>query len=214
MENIGILTRLRIQRLYGILRRFSGNTCYIRRRCAMTTPIVALDLLHAAVQGDPFWEHQLQRVFAANDDAVALHLAILVNPYLQLLLDGEKTIESRFSINRRAPYHKVQNGDVVLLKRSGGPISGIGLVEDTMFYQLTPDVLREIREEFADELGIRDPSFWIEREQASFATLLRLSNVRTLNPIPYFKRDQRAWIILKQRMAQTTLWPATPAPLQ
>lgn len=179
----------------------------------MTTPMIAQDLLCAAVQGDTFWEHQLQRVFTSNDDAVALHLAILVNPYLQLLLDGHKTIESRFSANRRAPYDQVQNGDVVLFKRSGGPITGIGLVVDTMFYQLTPHILSQIREEFATELGISDPSFWSDRERAAFATLLRLSHVRTLRPIPYLKRDQRAWIILKQRITQTILWPPTTAPV-
>jgi len=180
--------------------------------CAMTTPMIAPDVLRAAVQGDIFWERQLQRVFASASDTVALHLAILVNPYLQLLLDGQKTIESRFSINRRAPYAQVQHGDVVLLKRSGGPITGIGLVTDARFYRLTPEVLQAIRDEFADELGISDPSFWSDRERAAFATLLRLSHVRTLPPIPYLKRDQRAWIILKQRMAQTTFWPQpTPA---
>jgi hypothetical protein len=178
----------------------------------MTTPMIAPDVLRAAVQGDVFWERHLQHVFASSNDAVALHLAILVNPYLQLLLDGQKTVESRFSINRRAPYDQVQHGDVVLLKRSGGPITGIGLVTEAKFYQVTPTVLRAIRDEFADELGISDPSFWSDRERAAFATLLRLSQVRTLTPIPYLKRDQRAWIILKQRTTQTTLWPPVTAP--
>lgn len=178
----------------------------------MPTPMIAPDVLRAAVQGDAFWEHQLHRVFASNGDAAALHLAILVNPYLQLLLDGQKTIESRFSTNRRAPYQQVQNGDVVLFKQSGGPITGIGMVVEAKFYQLTPDVLRAIREEFAEELRVSDPSFWSDRERSSFATLLRLSHVRTLDPIPYLKRDQRAWIILKQRAAQMTLWTPTPAP--
>jgi hypothetical protein len=178
----------------------------------MPTPTIAPNLLHAAVQGDAFWERQLQRVFASHGDAVALHLAILMNPYLQLLLDGQKTIESRFSTHRRAPYYQVQHGDVILLKRSGGPIAGIGLVADAKFYQLTPDVLQHIRDEYADELGINDPSFWSDRERASFATLLCLSHVRRLDPIPYLKRDQRAWLILKPRDAQTTLWPPTTAP--
>jgi ASC-1-like (ASCH) protein len=178
----------------------------------MTTPMIVPDVLRAAVQGDPFWEHQLERVFAPEDDASALHLAIFVNPYLQLLLDGQKTVESRFSTNRRAPYYQVQDGDVVLLKHSGKPITGIGLVVDTKFYQITPAVLREIREQFADELAISDPSFWSNRERASFATLLRLSHIRALDPIPYLKRDQRAWIILKQRATQTALWPPATRP--
>jgi ASC-1-like (ASCH) protein len=155
--------------------------------------------LYTAIQGDDFWEEQLQRVFASVGDTVALHLAILVNPYFQLLLDGRKTMESRFSIDRRAPYAKVQSGDVVLLKRSGGPITGIGLVTDVNFYQLTPVVLQHIRTEFAEELAIDDPLFWTNCERAAFASLLRLSCIRKLPAIPYVKRDQRAWIVLKQR---------------
>ena len=67
----------------------------------MPTPIIAPDVLHAAVLGDVFWEQQLQHLFTSSRERVALHLAILVDPYLQLMLDGKKTIESRFSINRR-----------------------------------------------------------------------------------------------------------------
>ncbi len=165
----------------------------------MPTPMIAPDVLRAAVKGDVFWEALLQHLFAASRERVALHLAILVDPYLQLLLDGKKTVESRFSINRRAPYDQVRSGDVILLKRSGGPILGIGLVADAMFYRLTPAVMQSIRDAFADELGISDPSFWSDRERAAFATLLRMAHVRPLNPIPYQKRDQRAWIILQQR---------------
>ena len=178
----------------------------------MATPTIAPDVLYAAVQGDVFWEPELQHLFASARDTVALHLAIMVDPYLQLALDGKKTIESRFSINRRAPYDQVQPGDVILLKRSGGPIAGIGLVTDATFYRLTPAVLQHIRDAFADELGVSDPSFWSDRECAAFATLLRLAHVRTLDPIPYIKRDQRAWIILKQRTTQTTFWPQPTAP--
>ena len=161
--------------------------------------MIAPDVLHAAVQGDVFWEHQLQHLFTSSRERVALHLAILVDPYLQFMLDGKKTIESRFSINRRAPYGLAQPGDIILLKRSGGPIVGIGLVADAMFYRLTPAVLHDIRDAFADELGISDPAFWSDRARAAFATLLRLAHVRPLSPILYHKRDQRAWIILQQR---------------
>ena len=47
----------------------------------------------------------------------SVHLAILLEPYLQYILDGTKTVESRFSKNRIAPYNMVEPGDVVLLKK-------------------------------------------------------------------------------------------------
>jgi len=53
-----------------------------------------------------------------------IHLAIFIEPYLDLIFKGKKTIESRFSINKILPYHKIQIGDVILLKKSSGKIEG------------------------------------------------------------------------------------------
>jgi hypothetical protein len=38
------------------------------------------------------------------------------------LLEGIKTIESRFSRARRAPYGVLSPGDIVAVKRPGGPV--------------------------------------------------------------------------------------------
>jgi hypothetical protein len=172
----------------------------------MTTPGIAPDVLYTALQDDTFWSRYIQQALTPNAQAVSLHLAILVNPYLQRLLDGQKTIESRFSIQRRAPYEQVQAGDVVLLKQSGRPIRGIGLVSQVWFYELTPPVLQHIQTTYADELGIDDPGFWAARTTASFATLMRLDHVSPIAPIVFTKRDQRAWVVLQRRIAQQPLW--------
>lgn len=168
------------------------------------TTLVPSDL-RPALLGDPFWERYLQSHILQPTSTCALHLAILVKPYLQMLLDGLKTIESRFSINRRAPYGCVHAGDVVLLKRSGGPIVGIGHVTTTWYYRLKPGSLQHIQDEFANELCVDDPSFWSERARASFATLLRLQHVRRIEPIEYVKKDQRGWVVLQPRRDQPPL---------
>lgn len=178
----------------------------------MTTPRLPPELLRAAVHHSPFWVDYIQHVLQPEDGAVALHLAILVNPYLQLLLDGQKTVESRFSVQRRAPFQQVVEGDIILLKRSGGPILGIGIVAEACFYQVTAEVLKDIQAKYAEALGIRDPAFWTSRAQTRFATLLRLEQVATISPVFYHKRDQRAWVILKRRLQQQQLWEPT-APL-
>lgn len=171
----------------------------------MSTPRVSLDRIAAALQEDAFWRWRSTHLQEAACNTAALHLAILVNPYLERILTGRKTIESRFSVQRRAPYQQIQPDDVVLLKRSGGPILGIGLVSEVWFYQLTPAVLAEIQATFADELGIDDPNFWVERAHAAYGTLTRLSQVRRLPPIPFVKRDQRAWMVLQPRLVQPPL---------
>ena len=49
-------------------------------------------------------------------------MAIFRQPYLDLILDGKKTIESRFSLDRRAPYNSVKNGDKIIMKEFWGLI--------------------------------------------------------------------------------------------
>ena len=65
-----------------------------------------------------------------------VHLAIFVEPYLELVLAGKKTIESRFSANRCPPYNAVKKGDLLLLKRSGGPVVGVATVGQVWSYDL------------------------------------------------------------------------------
>lgn len=44
------------------------------------------------------------------------HIAILRQPYFNIVLNGEKTIESRWSMHKVTPYGKVNIGDEILLK--------------------------------------------------------------------------------------------------
>lgn len=37
-----------------------------------------------------------------------IHMALMVEPYLSYILSGEKTIESRFSMKKISPWHRVQ----------------------------------------------------------------------------------------------------------
>ena len=53
------------------------------------------------------------------------HLAILTPGWIDLILDGSKTIESRFTKVRCAPFGKVHEGDSVYLKESGGLVKGM-----------------------------------------------------------------------------------------
>src|SRR5262245_47413173 len=168
-----------------------------------------VDEVQAVVQGDPFWESYLTQLVSQRYSPFALHLAILVEPYLQFILDARKTVESRFSARRRAPYESVRRGDVVLLKRSGGPLLGISQIADVWFYRLDPKSWKTIRAEFTAALCAQDPDFWKQRRHASFATLMRLQHVRSITPITCAKRDRRGWVILQSPFDQLPLWEAT-----
>lgn len=164
-----------------------------------------VDELSVAVQGDSFWESYLKQLTSPTSASFALHLAVLVEPYLQFILEGKKTVESRFSTRRFAPYNRVEKGDVVLLKQSSGPIVGICQVAYVWFYQLDPESWRTIRKEFAEALCAQDPSFWEEREAATFATLMRIRHVKSISPIKFTKRDRRGWVVLHESSEQLQL---------
>lgn len=57
------------------------------------------------------------------------HIAILRQPFFNMVLSGEKTIESRWSIHKVAPYGKVGVGDEILLKETGKDVTATAKVK-------------------------------------------------------------------------------------
>lgn len=142
-----------------------------------------------------------------SDHGVGLHLAIFVEPYLRFILEGRKTIESRFSLKPLAPYSRVAVGDVLLLKRAGGPVRGVCRVANVWSYRLDPKTWNMIRRDFADEISPADEQFWRERESAKYATLMRVTEVRSMPSLHVRKRDRRGWVVLKASShGRESLW--------
>jgi hypothetical protein len=121
-------------------------------------------------------------------------LAIFVEPFLTAVLDGRKTIESRFGVHRRPPYLRVSADDYILLKRSGGPVVGLALAKSAEFYQLSPAVLAEMRAKFAFQLFALDDEFWESRASKQYATLIELNYPMEIAPMPFAKRDRQGWV--------------------
>lgn len=176
----------------------------IRHDHRSPTETVITDVL-SAVAGDEYWESRLERLVTDGWSHLGFHLAIFIEPYLQYVLEGRKTVESRFSTYRTAPYGNVSREDVLLLKASGGPIVGICQVADVWFYLLDPTSWQAIRADFAQALCAQDPEFWSKREDARFATLMRIHHVRAIAPIRYTKRDRRGWVVLNSANTQAPL---------
>lgn len=157
---------------------------------------VAENILPSIINSE-LWIENLQKLLAQDSTSPGLHLAVFVEPYLSYILEGKKTIESRFGIRRFAPYGKVAPNDIILLKKSSGPIVGICKVSDVWFYNLNPLSWKQLREDFTKALCAQDPNFWKQRENAAFATLMRINQVTKINPVEYSKRDRRGWVVLQ-----------------
>ena len=102
------------------------------------------------------------------------------------VLDGSKTIESRFSSRPIPPYGHVSAGDTILLKPPSEPICGICTVAESWQYRLTEASRSEVREHFGPFLQAQ-MGFWESRASARYAALHTLANVAATTPIPIAK---------------------------
>ncbi len=157
------------------------------------------------VEGDSYWENRFRLLMSENCPSVSIHLAVFIEPYLEYILTGKKTIESRFSSRRFPPYQRIDRGDIILLKQSSGPIVGLCEVEDAWFYELDKNAWKKIKRDFASALCAQDPEFWDSRKSAIYATLIRISHVKTITPRFIQKRDRRGWVMLHERRFQPAL---------
>ena len=159
-----------------------------------------IDALKERTSSHGFWGGYLESLSATGSTPYSVHLAVLLEPYLRFILEGSKSIESRFSKNRIAPYGAVESGDVMLLKRSAAKsVSGICIVRSVWFYQMDDQSLQLIKRDFAAGLRADGSSFWEERQSARFATLMRIAEVYRLPPMEIHKRDRRGWVVLRRR---------------
>ena len=161
----------------------------------------ALRHIRQELRGDSQWN----TVLAPTARAQRIHLAVFVEPFLTYVLDGSKSIESRFSTKQCAPFRRVAPGDVILLKAASGPIRGICAVAKTWFFDLRAVPLSTLRARYAESICATEDSFWRSREKADFATLIKLRWVRELRPMTCPKRDRRGWVVLDGNRDQLAL---------
>lgn len=152
--------------------------------------------LRNVAQGDDYWKHRFRYKNKLQSFPFGIHLAIFVEPYLEFILQGKKTVESRFSLNRIAPYQRVRKGDVILLKRSGGPIIGLCEISKVWNYELDPKSWKYIKKEFTYSICAQDPQFWLTRKDASYATLMKIKHPLEIDPVYWPKKNRMAWVVL------------------
>lgn len=66
------------------------------------------------------------------------HLAIMNKSWklIPKILSGEKTIESRWYVSRRAPWDKIKAGDMVYFKNPGEPVTAVARVSQVKQFAL------------------------------------------------------------------------------
>lgn len=158
---------------------------------------VAFGDIKQQVACNPFWVNYLSDATAPSS-LVGIHLAVFSEPFLSRVLSGEKTIESRFSRNRCAPYGEIDDGDIILLKEVAGPIRGISLARQAWCYDLSAEPIGRVRKRFGTKI-CADDAFWESRADALYATLIELDATAPLEAVRCDKRDRRGWVALRSR---------------
>ncbi|MFC1611495.1 ASCH domain-containing protein [Myxococcota bacterium] len=165
--------------------------------------------LGTAFKNLPAWAENVQRGMRGSGWRV--HLGIFSEPYLGHILAGRKTVESRFSRVAMAPYERASVGDILVLKRSSGPIVGACQVHKARFVQIEKrSQLQALRHRFATALCATDPEFWRQRADSKFVTLLKIRHVIALPPIGCDKKDRRGWVTLDDTGQKASLWQTRP----
>lgn len=130
------------------------------------------------------------------------HIAILRQPFYDMVLTGEKTIESRWSMNKIAPFNKVKIGDTILIKLTGQPVTAKAKVKDVKYYYLTPEIVEDIRVKYGKLIGTDKFEDWQTTLNKKYCTLIWLDKVQKIKPILVARSNGAGWIVLKDDYEQ------------
>lgn len=131
-----------------------------------------------------------------------IHVAILKRPYLQMILRGEKTVESRLTRTRQPPYRAIEPGERLFLKVSAGPFVATAVAGEVEFHEdLTPAKVDALRARYQPTVR-GDDAYWHVKRDSRYATFIHLTGVEPLDVGPkYPPVNMKAWHLLDERLS-------------
>lgn len=128
---------------------------------------------------------------------MSIHVAILKRQYVELILAGEKTIESRLSKMAVPPFGVIKQGEQIFIKESGGPFRALARAANILSKQdMSPAEVTQLRTQY-DRAICGNNEYWLAKRNSRFATLVHLRDVVPIDVGPaYAKNPYRAWFVL------------------
>ena len=159
------------------------------------------------LKDDSQWGNTIEKLLV--DSSVGVQLAIFNEPFLSLIYDKQKKIESRFSMNKRTPFEKVRKGDVIILKESGGLVTGVFVAGDVKYFQIAnKKTLEVIETNYAEGIcSNADANFWKSRAKSKYVTLIEVKKVKKILPFKSEKKDRSGWSILREGILDNLFTP-------
>lgn len=161
------------------------------------------------------------------------YIAIINPASVKKILDGSKTIESRFCKNRYPSAWKTQEGDTLWIKAQGGNIVARTTAGNIHRYEnLTPEKVWELESRFHSQVNgqQRNISYWESRQLHRYLVLVELKEIVSITipssvlpkTLPYasayfsipenLSNDIAQWFSIPQLINQNTsdLQPVLP----
>ncbi|MBN2052803.1 hypothetical protein JW756_04840 [Candidatus Woesearchaeota archaeon] len=128
------------------------------------------------------------------------HVAILnENILLEKIISGEKSIESRWYMNRVQPWSNIHKGDTVYFKLSGKPVRAKATVQKVLQFELDYQKVSSILYKYGKKIGL-DMGDAVDLENKKYCILVFLQNPEA---IKHFNIDKTgfgcsaAWLYVK-----------------
>lgn len=126
------------------------------------------------------------------------HLAILKKPYLDAVLNGQKTIESRLYKLKTAPVGNIDTGDTIIFKQSCGPVRAFARAGRVMRLENpTKAELTALCSKY-DRYVLAGRDYWLAKHPVRYVLLIWLKQIIPLEPFDIEKSDRRSWVILQK----------------
>ena len=126
-----------------------------------------------------------------------IQLGIFSEPYLSYMLEGSKTIESRFSRNKIAPYEQISKDDLVIVKKSCGNVVAYFTIKEVLFFDLAQIEIGKIKAKYNKELCVSD-EFWNLKKNSNYAALIVIDKIVKLKPFHINKKGMQTWVNLNK----------------
>lgn len=120
--------------------------------------------------------------------------------YIQMMFSGEKTIDIKLSDRRIPPYNAINDGDMLYVKESSGPVVGRILIPKVTYHEISdPMQILDILLTIQDRVGLDNEEHaqrMFERVSGKrYVTLFELAEPEALErPIRIEKYDRRVWV--------------------
>lgn len=134
---------------------------------------------------------------------MARHLAIFSKSSIKQIFSGKKTVETRFSKKRIAPFAQISVGDIIYIKPPGEEVVGQFTAKKVISFEgIEEGDWAYIKKQFGKKMALGTEEeiyqYFNKNLEAKFGTIILMDNLEQFitSPLKVEKKDLRGWMVL------------------